>query len=167
MYLYLDERSDIRWNIAWALRAQAIFHGLSRLDSSYKHYQLKNYTSSNILPGWALFELGRVDFAYCSGSWAYIFSIHPVDFCIIVVKIMTVSVASTKSCTFYVQIFCPSFNVGRSVYCIGEGAYSAISSLGSIRWENWEVTNTINIIIFKKWFAVRNYLHRTLQTWSC
>ena len=53
LYLYYDERRDKRWNIAWARgksrersprdfpRAQAIFHCISRLESSYRHSQLK------------------------------------------------------------------------------------------------------------------------------
>ena len=49
LYLYYDERRDIRWNIAWARgktrgrslrdfpRAQAIFYRLSWLESKYRH----------------------------------------------------------------------------------------------------------------------------------
>ena len=51
--LYCDERRDILWNIAWArgksqgrslrdfLRAQTIFHRISRLESQYRHSQLQ------------------------------------------------------------------------------------------------------------------------------
>ena len=49
LYLYYNERRDIRWNIAWARgksrgrslrdfpRAQAIFYRLSWLESKYRH----------------------------------------------------------------------------------------------------------------------------------
>ena len=58
LYLYYDERRDIRWNIAWARgksrgrsprdfpRAQAIFHRISRLESQYRHSQLPNNGSA-------------------------------------------------------------------------------------------------------------------------
>ena len=57
LYLYCDDRRDIRWNIAWARgksrgqsprdfprdfpRAQAIFHCISWLESQYRHSKLQ------------------------------------------------------------------------------------------------------------------------------
>ena len=76
LYLYCDERMDLRWNIAWAwkksqglspmdfLRAQAIFHCISRLESQYRYSQFQ-------LQHWLAWEIniGRVDSPYCSDRW--------------------------------------------------------------------------------------------------
>ena len=80
LYLYWDERRDIRWNIAWArgqsrrnfLRAQAIFHSVSRLESQYSYSQLQfpHYPSGES-------NIERVDSPYCSSIWGFIFQYIP------------------------------------------------------------------------------------------
>ena len=83
LYLYYDERRDIRWNMAWAQgkswwRSPRVFQGL-RLYSRYILTQViiqtllmsKNDTSSSVLPGWAIL----VELIFCNSLAArHIFS---------------------------------------------------------------------------------------------
>ena len=84
LYLYCDERRDIRWYISLArgksqgqiprdfLSAYAIFHRISWLESQYRHSQLQ----FQYCPCWES-NIERVDSPYFSNSWGYIFQYNP------------------------------------------------------------------------------------------